>query len=557
MQFTYSFPTGFTFLYLFQLDATSTDGVYEPGAVKRTDSWMKASRWKRGFAGEKSGWKLQLFKWVNFVLCLAALATAGLGIYGTRLNLEKLNTLRRELIIRIVSEFMSSARPVCEPFQGNSDLYGLGIRIGIYLQWFSSWICMSLNPGSAEDLHAVNSIFIFAIIIAAIVAAASDRTEIGLRPIEAHILLQISFGYLFTVLSIWGLRVQCMTPSHMAQLSDRMAKLPSRFKAWFCRQRNPQAATSSSDKLRDLFQELLVSRSTKWKDIFQAISRYSLANFSIYSKKIETLGPRSEVDIQSGNLTWAGIQWRIMIACPVATFNVWVWFSGVTTLPNAKECDSVVFIFARKRLDDGVLTIFRLGAIMYVACIGMVFLIFSSIAVQILAFLYFSVMQWMLFRDLKKRGLLGHFQAFGRRLGSILSRIREHTHSIAFTTLDSSLALRCGYYVLVKLASFLGADEEEVPMPSDVLQAYALLSSRRDGDSETVQRDQEKSYEQYPGWNTQSIQVSYTRIGNDVQIRLHREPGNDIPSTENNALHELNLSVTENATNPEVGKENE
>jgi hypothetical protein len=30
---------------------------------------------------------LQAFKWVNLVLCLAALATAGLGIYGSGLSI--------------------------------------------------------------------------------------------------------------------------------------------------------------------------------------------------------------------------------------------------------------------------------------------------------------------------------------------------------------------------------------------------------------------------------------------------------------------------------------
>ena len=47
MQFTYSFPSGFTFLYLFQLDATSGDGAYEPGSPRRVDTWSQLSRWKR------------------------------------------------------------------------------------------------------------------------------------------------------------------------------------------------------------------------------------------------------------------------------------------------------------------------------------------------------------------------------------------------------------------------------------------------------------------------------------------------------------------------------
>ncbi|KAF2100592.1 oligopeptide transporter protein [Rhizodiscina lignyota] len=86
MQFTYSFPTGFTFLYLVQQDATAADGPYKPGAPSRTDTWFEWSRWKRGlFGGTRA---TLIFKWVNLVLCLAALATAGLGIYGSGLSIK-------------------------------------------------------------------------------------------------------------------------------------------------------------------------------------------------------------------------------------------------------------------------------------------------------------------------------------------------------------------------------------------------------------------------------------------------------------------------------------
>ena len=47
MQFTYSFPSGFTFLYLVQLHATSGDGAYTPGSLNRLDTWTQWSRWKR------------------------------------------------------------------------------------------------------------------------------------------------------------------------------------------------------------------------------------------------------------------------------------------------------------------------------------------------------------------------------------------------------------------------------------------------------------------------------------------------------------------------------
>ena len=94
MQFTYSFPTGFAFLYLVQLDATARDQLYSPydrskEGPGRIDSWANWSRWKRGLLGDPQarGMSLQVFKWINFVISIAALATAGLGIYGSGLSI--------------------------------------------------------------------------------------------------------------------------------------------------------------------------------------------------------------------------------------------------------------------------------------------------------------------------------------------------------------------------------------------------------------------------------------------------------------------------------------
>jgi hypothetical protein len=66
----------------------------------------------------------------------------------------------------------------CTPFEGNSDLYGLGIRIGVYLQWISVWINLLLDPESAQATYDANSTFVFAIIIATVIAAQRDAAVI-------------------------------------------------------------------------------------------------------------------------------------------------------------------------------------------------------------------------------------------------------------------------------------------------------------------------------------------------------------------------------------------
>ena len=62
-----------------QADASKQDGLYVPGSPpKRQDSWRSWSRWKRGlFTGRVA------FKGANFLYMTAALATCGLGIWGS------------------------------------------------------------------------------------------------------------------------------------------------------------------------------------------------------------------------------------------------------------------------------------------------------------------------------------------------------------------------------------------------------------------------------------------------------------------------------------------
>ena len=92
----------------------------------------------------------------------------------------------------------------CPNFEGNSDFYGLGIRIGIYLQWFSSWISNSVSPDAAAGHHDTNTVFLCALIIATAVAFADGSLQLA----EKYILLLLSSGFFCTVLSIRGMRLR-------------------------------------------------------------------------------------------------------------------------------------------------------------------------------------------------------------------------------------------------------------------------------------------------------------------------------------------------------------
>jgi len=102
--------------------------------------------------------------------------------------------------LQSVSRQLSS--PQCT-FIGNSDLYGLGIRIGIYLQWISGLLANSTHADSVQDMLATNTIFLIALFTAMAIITAKDTVLAA----EVTILLQFCFGFLFTVSLTWGLRV--------------------------------------------------------------------------------------------------------------------------------------------------------------------------------------------------------------------------------------------------------------------------------------------------------------------------------------------------------------
>lgn len=96
-----------------------------------------------------------------------------------------------------------NASPQCE-IEGNSDFYGLGIRLGIYLQWISATLAHFFSPESSRELLATNTIFVLALVIALAISTA-HRT---VQSVEIVILLQLLLGFVLSVHSIWGLRIR-------------------------------------------------------------------------------------------------------------------------------------------------------------------------------------------------------------------------------------------------------------------------------------------------------------------------------------------------------------
>ncbi|OCK74898.1 hypothetical protein K432DRAFT_429753 [Lepidopterella palustris CBS 459.81] len=117
-------------------------------------------------------------------------------------------TLANSLVIRntpAVITTETNTNPACI-LKGNSDLYGLGIRLGIYFQWISSSLANNFLHDPDEVLGALdaNGIFVLALFCALVKTTISS----SLDSLEAIILLRICFGYYCTVLSLGGNRVR-------------------------------------------------------------------------------------------------------------------------------------------------------------------------------------------------------------------------------------------------------------------------------------------------------------------------------------------------------------
>ncbi|KAK1767226.1 hypothetical protein QBC33DRAFT_515387 [Phialemonium atrogriseum] len=108
----------------------------------------------------------------------------------------------------------------CKSLEGNSDFYGLGIRIGIYLQWGSAWLSLLLDPESAQGVLDANSVSLFAVAIATVIAASRDAPAI-----EMYIMLQILLGFPVTTLSSFGFRLWLMSPRRLDKLRSEMSRL--------------------------------------------------------------------------------------------------------------------------------------------------------------------------------------------------------------------------------------------------------------------------------------------------------------------------------------------
>jgi hypothetical protein len=77
-------------------------------------------------------------------------------------------------------------------FSGNMDLYGVGIRVGLYLQWIATLLTTLFRPGDEDPIRVVNLLIQSAIFIGLILLTGRHQ----LNPVEPVITIWLLFGAL-------------------------------------------------------------------------------------------------------------------------------------------------------------------------------------------------------------------------------------------------------------------------------------------------------------------------------------------------------------------------
>jgi hypothetical protein len=246
----------------------------------------------------------------------------------------------------------------CPNFEGNSDFYGLGIRIGVYLQWFSSWISNSVNPDAAATNHDTNTIFLCAILIATAVAFADGSLQLA----EKYVLLLLSSGFFCTVLSVLGLRLHLLQPSALGPFRHAFWKAVNRALEFL----------DASEADDESVVELLYAITELWW--FQRWPRKMPRRQTSSKTELARINFRSASDIRHYALSWAGVVVRSLVGCFLAILCLLTWWSSSkATADRTDPCVTTVYFFGPQDLSGSLFVFFRVATILLTIPVGFQF----------------------------------------------------------------------------------------------------------------------------------------------------------------------------------------
>ena len=185
---------------------------------------------------------------------------------------------------------------------GNPDLYGLGIRLGVYFQLISTLLANHFLPDALREAWDSNTIFLISIFIAIIKSSVHAN---NLTAPEAFVMLQMLFAFLIAVYHV-GASVK-----------------------WVLFDPTNQVLYSTVDS------------SLRWTDV------------------------ASELAQAHADISRLGTFLRQCLTLAISAYNVWFWFPGSGFLDFGRPCQSEMFLFSRLDLHGNAKIFFQVLSTFY------------------------------------------------------------------------------------------------------------------------------------------------------------------------------------------------
>lgn len=96
-----------------------------------------------------------------------------------------------------------------------SDLYGLGVRLGIYFQWLSAWIANTFVPEMIADGLDANAMWLAALLLSILHSTLGKQMTL----MDGLVQIWLCAGTVGSVLSIWGYRTAIYRAEGMNAIS--------------------------------------------------------------------------------------------------------------------------------------------------------------------------------------------------------------------------------------------------------------------------------------------------------------------------------------------------
>ncbi|AEO54521.1 hypothetical protein MYCTH_2297171 [Thermothelomyces thermophilus ATCC 42464] len=199
-------------------------------------------------------------------------------------------------------------------FEGNSDIYGLGIRVGIYLQWLAAIAAEMASPADVDAAQAAEASYQLAM-FSGLILVTQDLT-IGVFAVEAFLVL------LFCFAGVWVGSVPA---------AARTSGLSS---GWW---RRWWWSSSSSGG----HEEDPPGGGGRWSGSGGALT-------GPITTTRTTTTTTTTTTTSSSSSSGAGL-FRQLLGCVACAYGTWTLFARLRLLPRT-ACDEVAFFFAPVRL---------------------------------------------------------------------------------------------------------------------------------------------------------------------------------------------------------------